>query len=62
MVLLKNLSDSWNAFLRKMRKQEEGRRLSGGLTCPFLFLQLVSLEQSQAIASALRSMLGTSIV
>lgn len=25
MVLLKNLSDSWNAFLRKMRKQEEGR-------------------------------------
>lgn len=25
MTLLKNLSDSWNVFLRKMRKQEEGR-------------------------------------
>lgn len=27
MVLLKNLSDSWNAFLRKMRKQEEGKEI-----------------------------------
>ena len=27
MVLLKYLSDSWNAFLRKMRKQEEGKEI-----------------------------------
>ena len=27
MVLLKYLSDSWNAFLRKMRKQEEGEEI-----------------------------------
>lgn len=29
MVLLKNLADSWNAFLRKMRKQEEGKEIKG---------------------------------
>lgn len=36
MVLLKNLSDSWNAFLRKMRKQEEMLETKGrtGLAFP----------------------------
>lgn len=36
MLLLKNLSDSWNAFLRKMRKQEEMLETKGrtGLAFP----------------------------
>ena len=48
MTLLKSLSDSCSAFLRKMGKL----KTKGRAELPFL--QLVSLEQSLAIASGLR--------
>lgn len=52
MTLLKKITDLRSALLRKKGKQEETLDTNGrtGLA----FLQLVSLEQSQAIAAELR--------
>lgn len=41
MALLKNLSDSWNAFLRKMRKQEEGKEIKWRTNLSFPIIGII---------------------
>ena len=52
MMLLKKITDLRSALLRKKGKQEVMQETKGRAELPFL--QLVSLEQSLAIASGLR--------